>query len=140
LSRRGSIQLADAVVVSKLRNGRSRVAQTRELSPSRAALTGSWWVALPGLVIAGTNGWLVGAMIGALAGWAWATFRDIGIPNPWLQEVAARLSPGHTATVLMLPDFFPAHLLTELRRFQGTLLYSTLDGVDPEAIEDALGQ
>jgi uncharacterized membrane protein len=138
LARRGSIKLADAVLVSKLRNGRSRVSQTREISPAQAAMTGSWWLGLIGLLFAGTQGWIVGAVVGAGAGWLWARFRDTGIPNPWLDEVAARLSPGHTATVLMLTDFFPAHLLTELRRFRGRLLYSTLDGVDPEAIEDAL--
>lgn len=139
LARKGSIQLADAVIVSKLVNGRSRVRQTREVAPGQAALTGSWWAGIPGLLIFGTTGWIVGAVLGALAGWLWATYRDIGIPNPWLQEVAARLSPGHTATVLLLPQFFPTHLLRELRRFSGTLLYSTLDGIDPEALEEALG-
>lgn len=138
LARKGSIELADAVLVSKLVNGRSRVRQTREVSPAQAALTWSWWAAIPGLLLAGSTGWFIGAVVGALAGYLWARYRDIGIPNPWLQEVANRLSPGHTATVLMLPNFFPTHLLVELRRFRGTLLYSTLDGVDPEDIEDAL--
>ena len=138
LSRKGSVRLADAVLVSKLRNGRSRVSQTREISPAQGAMTGSWWLGLIGLLVAGTTGWIIGAIAGAAAGWAWAKLRDTGIPNPWLDEVAARLSPGHTATVLMLPDFFPTHLLAELRRFRGRLLYSTLDGVDPEALEEAL--
>ena len=138
LARKGSIQLADAVLVSKLVNGRSRVSQTREIAPAQAALTGSWWAGIPGLLIGGSLGWFIGAVVGGLAGWLWAKYRDIGIPNPWLQEVASRLSPGHTATVLMLPQFFPTHLLGELRRFRGTLLYSTLDGVDPEDLEDAL--
>lgn len=138
LARKGSVHLADAVLVSKLQNGRSKVSQTREISPVQAAITGSWWAGLPGLLIAGTQGWIVGAVLGAIAGWIFARYRDTGIPNPWLDEVAARLSPGHTATVLMLPDFFPTHLLSELRRFRGRLLYSTLDGVEPEAIEDAL--
>lgn len=138
LARKGSVSLADAVLVSKMRNGRSRVRQTREVAPAQAAMSGSWWAGLIGLLLFGMQGWIVGALIGGAVGWVWARFRDTGIPNPWLAEVAARLSPGHTATVLMLPDFFPTHLLSELRRFRGRLLYSTLDGVDAEAIEDAL--
>jgi len=138
LARKGSVSLADAVLVSKLRNGRSRVSQTREVAPFQGAVSASWWAGLVGLLIAGVQGWIIGAIVGGAAGWMWARFRDTGIPNPWLNEVAARLSPGHTATVLMMPDFFPTHLLSELRRFRGRLLYSTLDGVEPEAIEDAL--
>jgi uncharacterized membrane protein len=138
LARKGSVDLADAVLVTKLANGRLMVNQTKEMSPVQAALMGSWWLGLPGLALAGTNGWIVGAMIGALIGWIWAKNRDIGIPNPWLSEVGERLSPGHTATVIMLPSFFRTHLVAELRRFRGRLLYSTLDGVDASEIEDAL--
>lgn len=138
LARKGSVELADAVLVTKMVNGRMMVNQTREIAPLQAALTGSWWLGLPGLIIGGTTGWIVGAIVGALAGWLWARSRDIGIPNPWLSEVADRLSPGHTATVIMLPTFFRTHLVSELRRFRGRLLYSTLDGVDAEELEAAL--
>jgi uncharacterized membrane protein len=138
LARKGSVELADAVLVTKLANGRMMVNQTKEIAPLQAALTGSWMLGLPGLVVAGTEGWIVGAIIGALSGWFWAKTRDIGIPNLWLTEVGDRLSPGHTATVIMLPSFFRTHLVTELRRFRGRLLYSTLDGVDASEIEDAL--
>jgi uncharacterized membrane protein len=138
LARRGSVELADAVLVTKLANGRMMVNQTREISPLQAAMTGTWWLGLPGLIVGGTTGWIVGAVTGAVAGWVWARFRDIGIPNPWLTKVGNHLSPGHTATVIMLPSFFRTHLVTELRRFRGRLLYSTLDGIDAEEIEDAL--
>jgi uncharacterized membrane protein len=138
LARKGSVEMADAVLVTKMANGRMMVNQTREIAPFQAAMTGSWWLGLPGLIAAGTRGWVIGALVGALIGWLWAKNRDIGIPNAWLSQVADRLSPGHTATVIMLPTFFRTHLVGELRRFRGRLIYSTLDGVDAEEIEDAL--
>ena len=138
LSRRGSVQLDDAVLVHRDRKGRARIQQTRETSPSQAAITGSLWLGLAGLAIAGTVGWMVGLLLGGAAGWLWASRRDRGIPNPWLAEVGRRLTPGHTATVVLLPDFYPMHLVSELRRFRGRLMYSSLPGVDAETIEDAL--
>ena len=81
---------------------------------------------------------MVGLLLGGAAGWLWASRRDHGIPNPWLAEVGRRLTPGHTATVVLLPDFYPMHLVSELRRFRGRLMYSSLPGVDAETIEDAL--
>ena len=137
LSRRGSLELADAVIVNKTK-GKTRITQTKEMAPSQAAWMGSWMAGITGLLLAGTTGWLVGIAVGGLAGWFWAQRRDIGIPNRWLDEVGRRLRPEHSATVVMLPRFHRAHLLAELRRFRGRLMYSTLPGVEAEAIEEAL--
>lgn len=139
LSRRGSVQLEDAVIVTNT-NGKTRISQTREMAPAQAAWMGAWMAGITGLLIAGTAGWLIGLATGGAAGWFWAKGRDTGIPNPWLTEVGRRLRPGRTAAVVMLPQFHPAHLLAELRRFHGTLMYSTLPGVDADAIEDALSR
>jgi uncharacterized membrane protein len=138
LSRRGSVQLADAVIVHRDQKGKARIQQTREVSPMQAATSGSLWLGLAGLAFGGTIGWLIGLLVGGLGGWLWASRRDRGIPNPWLAEVGRRLTPGSTATVVMLSDFYPMHLLSELRRFRGRLMFSSLPGVDAESLEDAL--
>lgn len=137
LSKRGSLELADAVIVNKIQ-GKTRITQTKEMAPAQAAWMGSWMAGITGLLIAGTTGWLVGIALGALGGWLWASRRDVGIPNPWLEEVGRRLRPEHSATVVMLPRFHRAHLLAELRRFRGRLMYTTLPGVEAETIEEAL--
>ncbi len=138
LSRRGSVELADAVLVHRDQKGKARIQQTREVAPAQAATTGSLWLGLAGLAFAGTVGWLIGLLAGGLGGWIWSTRRDRGIPNPWLDEVGRRLTPGHTATVVMLPSFYPMHLISELRRFRGRLMFSSLPGVEAETLEDAL--
>ena len=137
LSRRGSVKMEDAVIISNT-NGKTKISQTREMAPVQAAWMGSWMVGITGLLLGGTAGWFAGILIGAIGGYLWAKSRDTGIPNPWLSEVGRRLRPGRTAAVVLLPQIHPAHLLAELRRFRGTLMYSTLPGVDAETIEDAL--
>jgi uncharacterized membrane protein len=138
LGRRGSVSLSDAVLISRDRNGRTRIRQTRDVSPGRGAATGFWWGGLMGLLLFGVGGWLLGALIGAAGGAAYGKFRDIGIDDSWLRRLGDELTPGHTATVLQLPQFYATHLLRELRRFNGRLMRSTLAGVDDADLEDAL--
>jgi uncharacterized membrane protein len=138
LGKRGSVSLGDAVIVSRDRRGKTRIRQTRDISPGRGAATGFWWGGLSGLLIFGTAGWLLGAVLGALAGAAYGKFRDIGINDDWLKRLGDELTPGHTATVLLLPQFYATHLLRELRRFNGRLLHSSLPGIDNADLEEAL--
>ena len=138
LGKRGSVSLGDAVIVSRDRRGKTRIRQTRDISPGRGAATGFWWGGLTGLLIFGTTGWLIGAVLGALAGAAYGKFHDIGINDDWLKRLGDELTPGHTATVLQLPQFYATHLLRELRRFNGRLLHSSLPGIERSDLEEAL--
>lgn len=138
LAKRGSVSMDDAVLVRKDDRGRVRFGQTREVDPRQAAISGGMWGGLIGLFAASTTGWLLGIAVGALAAWWWASRRDVGVPNAWLHQVADRMPNGRTAAVFLLPAVFPTHLIAELGRFRGRLLYSDLDGVDPEAVEEAL--
>jgi len=138
LAKRGSVTMEDAVLVRKDGSGKTRYGQTREIDPPRAAVSGAMWGGLVGLLAASLAGWFLGAAAGALAAWLWASHRDVGVPNAWLREVASRLPNGHTAAVFMLPMVFPTHLLAELARFRGRLMYADITGVSPEEIEGAL--
>ncbi len=138
LGKRGSVTLDDAVLITRDRGGRTMIRQTKDVSPARGAATGFWWGGLSGLFIFGTVGWLVGAVLGLIAGAAYGKFHDIGIDDDWLKQLGDELTPGHTATVLQLPQFYATHLIRELRRFNGRLLHSTLDGIERNDIEDAL--
>lgn len=138
LGKRGSVSLGDAVLISRDRRGKTRIRQTKDISPGRGAATGFWWGGLSGLFIFGTVGWLAGAILGALAGLAYGKFHDVGINDDWLKRLGDELTPGHTATVLQLPQFYATHLLRELRRFNGRLLHNSLPGMDSTDLEDAL--
>jgi uncharacterized membrane protein len=137
LGRKGSIELTDAAVVSRNRTGKARITQTRDTNPAQGAWIGSWWGGLIGIVALGLPGWIIGALAGAGLGWLRAR-RDVGVPDEWMRRLIDRLEPGEVAAVFEIKNVYPTHLLRELRRFDGRLLVSTVEGVDPVAVETAL--
>lgn len=138
LGRRGSLELADAALVARTEKGKTRLVQTRDTTPAQGAAKGFWWGGIAGLIAFGLVGWIAGLALGALAGAAYGRFRDIGIDDAWMRRLGDELTPGHTATVLQLPAFYATHLIRELRRFDGTLLHSSLADVDVEELNAAL--
>jgi uncharacterized membrane protein len=138
LGRKQSVEMTDAAIVTRTRNGRTRIIQTRDVSPVQGAVNGSWWGGLAGLVIGGITGWAIGLALGALAGGMWAKLRDTGINDPWMRQAAAHLAPGHAAAFFQFPHVYATHLIRELRRFDGTLLHNSLRDVETVEIEEAL--
>lgn len=138
LGKRRSVEMTDAAIVTKSPTGRTRIMQTRDLSPSQGATMGAWWGGLFGLVAAGMPGWVGGMVIGAAFGGLWAKSRDIGISDPWMKSFGAHLLPGHAAAFFQMPHVYATHLLRELRRFDGVLLHNSLRDVETSEVEDAL--
>lgn len=134
---RKSLELDDAAIVSKVR-GKVRILQTRDTDPIRGASVGFWWGGLAGLLIGGLVGWLAGAFVGALAGWAVGRYRDIGIDDDFMRSLGTSLRPGSAMAVFQIPFAYPTHLIQELRRFNGRLVYNSLTGVDDTEITEAL--
>jgi uncharacterized membrane protein len=130
--------MTDAAIVTKTPTGRTRILQTRDISPLQGAFNGSWWGGLAGLIVGGVNGWLIGMVAGAVLGGLFARFRDIGINDPWMRQLSGNLAPGHAAAFFQLPHVYVTHLIRELRRFDGTLLYNSLRDVETDDLEEAL--
>jgi uncharacterized membrane protein len=133
-----AIELDDAAIVTRARNGRTRIVQTKDKTPAQGAMLGAWWASLAGLVAAGLVGWLAGMALGALAGGLWARWRDVGIDDGWMKQLGRDLAPGHAAAFFQMGHVFPTNLLRELRRFDGRLLHSSLRDVESRDIEEAL--
>ncbi len=138
LGRRHSVEMTDAAIVTRTRTGRIRILQTRDTSPLQGAVTGSWWGGLAGLVIGGITGWIIGVALGALVGGLSAKLRDTGINDLWMRQAAANLAPGHAAAFFEFPHVYVTHLIKELRRFDGTLLFNSLRDVESGELEEAL--
>jgi uncharacterized membrane protein len=138
LGRKHSVEMTDAAIVTRTSTGRTRIIQTRDISPLQGAVNGSWWGGLAGLVAGGITGWAIGLALGALAGGLWARFRDTGINDPWMRRAAAQLAPGHAAAFFQFPHVYATHLIRELRRFDGKLLHNSLRDVETVEIEEAL--
>ena len=123
----GALDLKDAVIVVKDRQGKVRITETVDPTPGRAALSGAVWTGLVGLLIGGPVGWLAGLAVGAGAGAMTAKLVDLGIPDEWVAWFKAAVRPD-TATVVVLVEELDVRALTrEAERFAGAeLVYTTL--------------
>jgi uncharacterized membrane protein len=123
----GSLQMKDAVTVTKQDDGKVNVVETIDPTPGRAALSGGMWMGLLGLVVGGPVGWVAGIGLGAGAGAVAAKVVDLGIPDEWVDWFKHAVAPG-TSTVVVLAEHVHVHALAnEARRFRGAeLLYTSM--------------
>jgi uncharacterized membrane protein len=136
-----SIRLVDAVMVTKDVDGRTRIKETVDLQPGRAALSGAVWTGLLGLIIGGPVGWIAGLGMGAGAGMIAAKVVDVGVPDEWVQWFRETVEPD-TYTVVVLADAVNTdELVDETRRFEGAhLVYANMDVYAIRRLEIALGE
>jgi uncharacterized membrane protein len=124
LARRGAIRLDDAAIVTKSPGGKIRIHQTKDTSTGQGAAAGGWVGMFAGLLFMAP---LVGAVLGAAVGGIWAKLRDIGISDKQMAEMGETLAEGDAALFLLLRPEAPTTLVRELRRFDGAVLFSSLD-------------
>lgn len=128
----GSILVHDAVFIAKREDGKVRVTETLDITPGDAAIRGSFWGALLGVLVAGPIGLVAGAAINA-GGYALiAKLTDIGVPDATVEEIGESLAPSWTALALLVSHVEEQALLTELKRFAGAKLVQT--SLPPEAV------
>jgi len=136
----GSFKLHDAVTVRKDADGDTKVIETTDPSPGRAAASGALWSALLGSIIAGPIGLVAGGVLGASTGAVTAKIVDIGVPDEWVRWFKEAVATGTTTVVLLLSDVVIDDLVEEAKRFAGAhLIYSNLDQYAFQRIADALG-
>lgn len=136
----GELRLLDAVMVSKDDDGRTRVRETVDLQPGRAALSGAVWTGLLGLLVGGPVGWIAGIGVGAGAGVITAKVVDVGVPDDWVAWFKAAVAPQTFTVVVLANQVDIDALVDETRRFDGgQLVYANLHDNVIERIERALG-
>ena len=135
LERHQSIDIDDLAIVNKTEDGHVHIHQTRDMSTTQGAATGGMWGALIGLAVAAP---FIGAAIGAAAGGLFGKLRDIGINDNQMRDLGDSLADGEAALFVLLKDFQLAHLLAELRRFDGRILHTTVDPDIAAQLEEAL--
>jgi uncharacterized membrane protein len=135
-----AFKLHDAVIVRKDADGDTKVVETTDPSPVRAAASGALWSALLGSIIAGPIGLVAGGVLGAGTGAVTAKIVDIGVPDEWVGWFKAAVATDTTTVVLLLSDVVVDDLVEEAKRFAGAhLIYSNLDQYAFQRIADALG-
>jgi uncharacterized membrane protein len=140
LASKRELQLHDAVIVAKTDDGHTKVVETVDPQPGRAAMSGAVWTGLLGLLLGGPIGWIAGGVIGASAGAVAAKVVDLGVPDDWVQWFRDAVRPGTTTVVLLLTDLNANALVREAERFAGAeLVYANLDPYNFDRVVSALG-
>lgn len=137
---RHSVELRDAVTISKDANGKASVRETVDPQPGTSALSGGMWAGLFGLILGGPVGWLAGTAIGAGAGAVSAKVIDVGIPDGWVGWFRDAVQPNTVTVVLLLGRYDRGATIEELERFAGArLVYANVGPDVVQRIREALG-
>jgi len=128
------IELGDAVVAVKQPDGQVKLNQL--FSPVAAgAASGALWGTLLGLILLMP---LAGAAIGAASGALGGKLRDVGINDDFMREVSQSLEAGHAALFLLIRKVTTDKVLAELQGSGGTVMRSSFDETQDEALQAAL--
>jgi uncharacterized membrane protein len=129
-----SIELEDAVIVTRDDGGKVKLHQARSTTGAGAA-GGAMWGGLIGLLfLAPLLGMAVGAASGALTG----KLTDVGVDDSFLKELGDKLEPGTAAVIVLVHRSTPDKVVPEIQQYGGTVLQSSLDNEAEERLQEAL--
>jgi uncharacterized membrane protein len=128
------IELGDAVVAVKHEDGTIKLNQMINTTAAGAA-SGAFWGLLVGMLFALP---LVGAAIGAASGALGGSLADFGINDDFMREVAEAVPPGGAALFLLVKKITTDKVLADLRGIGGTVLRTSFDKSQEDAIKAAL--
>ena len=128
------IDVMDSVVVVKNLLGEVTLKQAHNLTQD-GALAGGLCGAILGTMFLSP---LLGFVAGAAAGAATGALSDIGIDDDFLQDVGESLRVMTSALVVLVRRADPELVLAELKKFEGTILETTLAHADAARFHSAL--
>lgn len=135
------VDLEDAVVVVRNKDGKVRLQQTYDLTASGAA-SGAFWGLLIGFLFSIPTGGvllpffasLAGAAGGALSG----KLSDIGINDDFIKEIGTTITPSTSALFLLVRSVTSDKVLPELRQYGGTVLQTSLSNEAETELRESL--
>lgn len=127
MDRDGSIQILNAAVLKKNKDGKVRVKETEDVDSRRGALFGAIAGGIVGL-LGGPAGVLVGAAAGAATGGVAANVIDMGFDNQMLKEIQESLSPGSSAILALIEHEWVDQVVSILENFQAQLMRQAIKG------------
>ena len=133
LEREYLIDLEDAAIVVRNKDGKVRVKQSQELVTS-GALSGGFWGLLIGMLFMQPLLGLFGAAVGALSG----ALTDIGIDDNFIQELGNTIEPGTSAIFVLVRKSTPDKVLDDLSKFEGKVLRTSLSHEDEAKLQAVL--
>ena len=130
------IEMEDAVVVTKNKDGKTQLHQATNLTAAGAVGGGFWGMLIGMLFLTPLIGAAVGAAGGAIAG----KLSDIGISDQMMKELAQSFSPGSSALFVLVRKATADKVLDGLRPFagKGKVFQTSLSKDDEAALRKVL--
>ncbi|MBD2178619.1 DUF1269 domain-containing protein [Pseudanabaena sp. FACHB-1998] len=130
------IDLEDAAIAIRNKEGKVRIKQTQELTAA-GALSGGFWGLLFGFIFFNPLlGWAVGAVAGGLSG----AFTDIGIDDNFIREIGNTITPGTSAIFVLVRKATSDKVLEDLSKFKGKVLKTSLSNEDEAKLQAVLAK
>jgi uncharacterized membrane protein len=130
------IEMEDAVVVTKDKDGNTKLHQAVNLTAA-GAVGGGFWGMLIGMLFLNP---LIGAAVGAASGAIAGKLSDIGINDKMMKDLAASFSPGSSALFVLVRKATADKVLDGLKPFagKGKVFQTSLSKEDEAALRKAL--
>tara|TARA_R110001592_G_scaffold90135_1_gene265179 strand:- start:892 stop:1392 length:501 start_codon:yes stop_codon:yes gene_type:complete len=131
------VDLEDAVIARRLKNGEVKLTQSVNLVSS-GAWYGAVWGLIIGFLFTGPLGWIVvggvGAGFGALAGYS----NDYGIDDNFIKQLSKDLEPCCSALFILVRQMTEDKVLEELQGVGGTILKTSLSKEMEEKLQHSI--
>ncbi|PZV15711.1 MAG: hypothetical protein DCF20_10025 [Pseudanabaena sp.] len=128
------IDLEDAAIAIRNKEGKVKIKQTQELTAS-GALSGGFWGLLFGFIFFNPLlGWAVGTIAGGISG----ALTDIGIDDNFIRDVGNTITPGTSAIFVLVRRATSDKVLEDLSKFNGKVLKTSLSNADEAKLQEIL--
>jgi uncharacterized membrane protein len=128
------IELEDAAVVVKNKEGKIQLKQAVDLTTT-GAVSGGFWGLLIGVLFLNP---LLGAAVGAISGGISGALTDIGVDDNFMKELGANLPAGSSALFVLVKKATPDKVLAEVAPYGGKILRTSLSKDDEAKLQEVL--
>jgi uncharacterized membrane protein len=128
------IDLEDAAIVVRNKEGKVKIKQTQELIATGALSGGFWGILLGFIFFNPLLGWAVGTLAGGISG----AFTDIGIDDNFIRDVGSTIEPGTSAIFVLVRQATSDKVLQDLSKFEGKVLKTSLSNEDEAKLRAVL--
>lgn len=130
-----NVELEDAVVVYRTKQGEVKIKQTQEVTSGKGARRGSFWGLLAGVILGGPIVGLLGGLgLGALYG----KLTDHGIDDKFIKDVGQALKQNGSALMLMIKDEDYPRSIAYLKTFELKILEANVSDETEQAMLTAV--
>ncbi|MGL5081278.1 MAG: DUF1269 domain-containing protein [Microcoleaceae cyanobacterium] len=136
LQREHLIELEDAAVVVKDKEGKIKLKQAMNL-PATGAVSGGFWGLLIGTLFLSP---LLGAAVGAASGALGGALTDIGVDDKFMKELGETLQPGTSALFVLIRKVTPDKVLEEVAPYGGKVIQTSLSKDEETQLQETLSK